>query len=458
MDTPPTLLSATHCSVSLIDRLMLSQRGHRRQEEGLIEAFKEFDLRVESKVPWLSSKMKALFSRRGRSTNVGISPDEHVPEIKISISDLKSEVDTKAVCHSLEMDGIRSREALQLATLAVVNGSYILPKSMCQKYRIVEEIGVGASGFVCRGVCLTNSTEVAIKFIIKEKLEPGRLLEDSKYGMVPLEIYMLKRLKHTNIIKLYDVYQDGVYFYMICELHGSLWQEEHRLFGHEELSKSTGETSLKELARSRSKLHPSGSHQEIRANSACPRRASSPCESHRVQMYSEEARRPRRASFDLFDCIDAHAGIEETIVRGIFEQILSAECYLLKHNILHRDLKDENIVVDRNYQIKIVDFGSSSYFKDGNDRLDDYMGTLEYAPPEVFRGEPYSGIAAEVWSMGVLLYTMLSGKSFVRSQIVVSPPNVSCDVANLLSRLLEEDPHRRATLGEIRCHPWLRGM
>lgn len=111
---------------------------------------------------------------------------------------------------------------------------------------------------------------------------------------------------------------------------------------------------------------------------------------------------------ELFDYLVLNGRMKEKEAREKFRQIVSAVQYCHQKGIVHRDLKAENLLLDADLNIKIADFGFSNEFTTGS-KLDTYCGSPPYAAPELFRGLKYDGPEVDVWSLGVLLYTMVSG-------------------------------------------------
>lgn len=110
-------------------------------------------------------------------------------------------------------------------------------------------------------------------------------------------------------------------------------------------------------------------------------------------------------SVDLFDLIELKTDMTEHEAKLIFKQIVSGIKHLHDNGIVHRDIKDENVIVDSNGFVKIIDFGSAAYVKSGP--FDVFVGTIDYAAPEVLGGEPYEGKPQDIWAIGVLLYTII---------------------------------------------------
>lgn len=85
---------------------------------------------------------------------------------------------------------------------------------------------------------------------------------------------------------------------------------------------------------------------------------------------------------DLFDYIELNNTMHESEIRSIFRQVALAIQHLHHHGIVHRDIKDENVILDEYGNIQLIDFGSSAYVKPGR-KYDTFCGTIDYAAPEV---------------------------------------------------------------------------
>nr|XP_054367535.1 MAP/microtubule affinity-regulating kinase 4 [Mirounga angustirostris] len=111
---------------------------------------------------------------------------------------------------------------------------------------------------------------------------------------------------------------------------------------------------------------------------------------------------------EVFDYLVSHGRMKEKEARAKFRQIVSAVHYCHQKNIVHRDLKAENLLLDAEANIKIADFGFSNEFTLGS-KLDTFCGSPPYAAPELFQGKKYDGPEVDIWSLGVILYTLVSG-------------------------------------------------
>ncbi|ETE73195.1 PAS domain-containing serine/threonine-protein kinase, partial [Ophiophagus hannah] len=163
---------------------------------------------------------------------------------------------------------------------------------------------------------------------------------------------------------------------------------------------------------------------------------------------------------DLFTFIDNQPDLDEPLASYIFRQLVSAVNYLRSRNILHRDIKDENIIIAEDFTIKLIDFGSAAYLEPGK-MFYTFCGTIEYCSPEVLSGNPYSGPELEMWSLGITLYTIVFGENpFCELEetidAVLRPPyKVSVGLMSLLSGLLKPFPQDRITLEMVIRDPWV---
>merc|ERR550519_776605 len=166
---------------------------------------------------------------------------------------------------------------------------------------------------------------------------------------------------------------------------------------------------------------------------------------------------------EVFDYLVLHGRMKEKEARAKFRQIVSAVQYCHQKKIIHRDLKAENLLLDSEMNIKIADFGFSNEFVPGN-KLDTFCGSPPYAAPELFQGKKYDGPEVDVWSLGVILYTLVSGSlpfdgSDLRERVLRGkyriPFYMSTDCENLLKKFLVLNPARRASLEVIMKDKWM---
>uniref|UniRef100_A0A8D0PXX7 PAS domain-containing serine/threonine-protein kinase n=1 Tax=Sus scrofa TaxID=9823 RepID=A0A8D0PXX7_PIG len=166
------------------------------------------------------------------------------------------------------------------------------------------------------------------------------------------------------------------------------------------------------------------------------------------------------SGLDLFAFIDRHPNLDEPLASHVFRQLVSAVGYLHAKSIVHRDIKDENVVIAEDFSVKLIDFGSAAYVESGR-LFYTFCGTIEYCAPEVLMGNPYRGPELEMWSLGVTLYTLIFEENpFCELEetveAVISPPHpVSDDLMNLISGLLQPIPEQRTTLEKLAADPWV---
>ncbi|RDW57538.1 serine/threonine-protein kinase [Aspergillus mulundensis] len=181
---------------------------------------------------------------------------------------------------------------------------------------------------------------------------------------------------------------------------------------------------------------------------------------------------------DLFDYIELKTNMDEQECRNIFEQVVSAIHHLhTKALVVHRDIKDENVILDGEGKIKLIDFGSAAYIKNGP--FDVFVGTIgkthgafvgaqrlmsfiDYAAPEVLQGKSYRGKEQDIWALGILLYTIVYKENpfYNIDEILDHPLRVpfipfSEDCIDLIRRMLDRDVDNRLTIGEVMEHSWM---
>ncbi|XP_053122080.1 SNF-related serine/threonine-protein kinase [Hemicordylus capensis] len=174
---------------------------------------------------------------------------------------------------------------------------------------------------------------------------------------------------------------------------------------------------------------------------------------------------------DMFDYIMKHEeGLNEDLAKKYFAQIVHAISYCHKLHVVHRDLKPENVVFfEKQGLVKLTDFGFSNKFQPGK-KLTTSCGSLAYSAPEILLGDEYDAPAVDIWSLGVILYMLVCGQppfqeandsetlTMIMDCKYTVPSHVSKECKDLITRMLQRDPKRRASLEEIENHPWLQGV
>ncbi|XP_051895952.1 serine/threonine-protein kinase SIK3 homolog isoform X2 [Pristis pectinata] len=170
---------------------------------------------------------------------------------------------------------------------------------------------------------------------------------------------------------------------------------------------------------------------------------------------------------EIFDHLVAHGRMAEKEARKKFKQIVAAVHFCHCRNIVHRDLKAENLLLDANLNIKIADFGFSNIFTPGQ-LLKTWCGSPPYAAPELFEGKEYDGPKVDIWSLGVVLYVLVCGAlpfdgntlQNLRARVLSGkfriPFFMSTECEHLIRHMLVLDPSKRLSVEQICKHKWMK--
>ena len=253
-------------------------------------------------------------------------------------------------------------------------------------YTLGVTLGEGAFAKVKLATHNKIKEKIAIKIIDKFKL----LKDETDIQRIKREISILKKIRHNNIIQLYEIMESKHNLYIVMEY----------------------------------------------------------CEGK-----------------ELFDYIVKHKRLNEKDACVLFQQLINGVDYLHKQGIIHRDLKPENILLDTYNNLKLSDFGLST-FDTHNHLLKTPCGTPTYAPPEMLRGDEYNGECSDIWSCGVILYAMLCGalpyveskEEVILHKIIhkdfILPSFLSKQAIDLINKMLTNEPKERINIKGIIKHPW----
>lgn len=181
---------------------------------------------------------------------------------------------------------------------------------------------------------------------------------------------------------------------------------------------------------------------------------------------------PYAENGDVLQLIHRCCFIPEEKAKNIFRDISNGLNYLHNLNIAHRDLKCENILIFKNNVAALSDFGFSRAFdNDSNNVCRTFCGSTAYASPELLRGIPYDPKVNDVWSMGIVLFTMLCGTMpfddanvtrLVRQQLsrdIKFPPRVTSKISEgakqFVFDILEPSISKRPTADQLLVSKWL---
>lgn len=174
---------------------------------------------------------------------------------------------------------------------------------------------------------------------------------------------------------------------------------------------------------------------------------------------------------DLLKHLKTDEVMPETKAKHFFYQIASGLSYIHSQGIIHRDIKLDNILVDENERCKICDFGVSREIKP-NEIINEQCGTPAYLAPEIIKDEGYSGFAVDIWSLGVLLFSLLTGsmpfkagtieelhkKILAGKYEIPKEAKLSKEVVELIGSMLVVDPEHRINIQAVLKHNWLKNL
>ncbi|XP_020823885.1 ribosomal protein S6 kinase alpha-4 isoform X1 [Phascolarctos cinereus] len=183
---------------------------------------------------------------------------------------------------------------------------------------------------------------------------------------------------------------------------------------------------------------------------------------------------------EMFTHLYQREHFTEAEVRVYGGEIVLALEHLHKLGIIYRDMKLENVLLDSEGHIVLTDFGlSKEFLSEEKERTFSFCGTIEYMAPEIIRGKSGHGKSVDWWSLGILLFELLTGASpftlegerntqaeVSRRILKCTPPfpsRIGPVAQDLLKRLLEKDPKKRLGSGpqgaqEVKDHPFFQGL
>lgn len=171
---------------------------------------------------------------------------------------------------------------------------------------------------------------------------------------------------------------------------------------------------------------------------------------------------------DLLNYMKSYGVMPEFRAKNIFFDIILGLEFLHSKNVIHRDIKLDNILLSDKFRAKIADFGISKINPPENS-LHEQCGTPAYLAPEIIKNNGYSGFGTDIWSLGILLHTLLLGKvpfkaetldelyEIIVTQKLAIPekPYITEECKDILQKMLDKNPATRISIEQIKRHPWI---
>ncbi|EDO37143.1 predicted protein [Nematostella vectensis] len=171
---------------------------------------------------------------------------------------------------------------------------------------------------------------------------------------------------------------------------------------------------------------------------------------------------------DLLEYIRYRGCVRERKAKKVFSQLLQAVKYCHQQGVIHRDLKCENVLLDIGDNVKLTDFGFSK-LNPRKELCKTFCGSAAYAAIEILQGTEYDGEKADIWSLGIILYTMVTGRMpfddanmttllrQIKRGVEFRKPKqmVSEECRDLIRCMLTHNYEYRITIPEIEAHRWI---
>ncbi|OHT01910.1 CAMK family protein kinase [Tritrichomonas foetus] len=160
--------------------------------------------------------------------------------------------------------------------------------------------------------------------------------------------------------------------------------------------------------------------------------------------------------------------LSEKQARHYFTQLIDTIEFIHSKNIVHRDLRLENMLIDKNNNLLVSNFGSAVKLSHSTEKMHTKCGSPFYLAPEIFRSAQYNGKNTDIWSCGVVLYYMVTGMFpfqgvnllDIGRKICTTTPEfpgwISADLVNLIKGILSFDMHERFQIKDIKNHRWIK--
>ncbi|OHT07442.1 hypothetical protein TRFO_24333 [Tritrichomonas foetus] len=357
--------------------------------------------------------------------------------------------------------------------------------SEIRDYTILSKIGNGRYGTAYKVFSKKYHCEFCMKVITQAEYSSEELTQ----FLFKKEAETLRRVGHKNVIRLYDYFHEGDYYFIVTEYcsNGTLqsYLDERANANHNQIINSTNDKQNHD-----SKISPSNANISPISDSINIHSLNNENQSSQINLPSingnlgteNDTKRNKRHEIQSNTHIifgpgergnqkETHyLGMDGDMLYSVFKQIYEAIAFIHSLNIVHRDIKPCNIAFDSLMRPKILDWGYSTVIQEG-EKLKSFCGTFPFVAPECLSKAPYDGKKYDMWSLGVTLYMMAFGKMPWKGKLFSEQveslmnanydfpenhPNAKPDLMNLIKNLLKVNPNERLSAIEALEHPYFK--
>ncbi|KAI3635481.1 hypothetical protein MIR68_006119 [Amoeboaphelidium protococcarum] len=417
----------------------------------------------------------------------------------IDIRELQENPSRYKLKHFLDLEGNQNTDELTLVVKEVKRLQKSIPTQETRQYRLKSLLGWGGNGIVLEATTRNTKENVAIKCLPKVNfIDPSSTVFDEHYNrLVPMELHILRVLQSVpGVVKLIDWFEGPDYIFVVMERVASF------AYSISQSPVSPQSNMIMKSSKINNSNAPTVQHRQQMVIPNSSSALSSRSSSIQSNVFIKKPLRNDQGSLYHFIQTQSHVACQPAVYKNIFRQLVNIFSAINLLDIAYLDFKLENVLViehapahpksgklrtvgklfewsnrrktnlqitdtrNTQYVVKLVDFGMARYLEPGSKFY--RYGTSFMASPEVLSGKGYYGPEADIWALGLILYSMATGGRHYQPSAIQDSrePGVQSGQSNInnspelqeidehatrlvLQRMLHSDQNKRAQISEV---------